>query len=290
MISILPDFNSIFRICDWIELYILCDSSRLSKSKLINMLNANGIGSTDDVHSTEVLVADIHSELERRERMMGDNPIFTLDDNQVVRRNGHTWEDVPEYVMCLVFSLQGVKKIKGDEDGTKLFERIGKDVIASYLDGNAIVLGFPNSMSLNAQIEELAVKTNEIKSQDRCPANTDKDKGVDIIGWKEHKDGRNNQIVLLIQVAAGYHWNMKKAVSKKAWRDFVMWSADLNIGILVASTLDEIRFQKANDDYNLVFDRIRIFISLYRRNLTIDNALRLLVKDWCVKELNFEAA
>lgn len=284
MISIPPDYNSVVQVCDWIELYILCDSLRLSKSKLIRILNSNG------VNSTEVLIADVYSELERRQKMMGVNPAFIIDANQIIKRNGLVWNDIPEYAMCLIFSLQGVKKIKGDDDGTKLFERISRDVIASYLDGEAIVLGFPNNTNLNKQIESFALKSFETKSVDRKPANTDKDKGVDIIGWKPHKDERSNQIVLLIQAAAGYHWNLKKAVSTAAWRDFIKWSALVNIGIIVASTLDEIKFEKARDDYNLVFDRIRIYISLYQRNLAIDDSLRDLVKEWCKKELNIAAA
>ncbi|TNJ46367.1 hypothetical protein KFZ70_13090 [Tamlana fucoidanivorans] len=276
----LPDFNSISQICDWIELYILCDSTRLSKSKLNNLLNSYG------VYGTDVLITDVMAELSRREFMMGEGSAFRIDNRGVIRRNGYIWEDIPEYVMCLIFSLQGVKKIKGDDDGTKLFERIGKDVIASYLDGKAIVLGFPNDTGLNQQLIDFSIASNEIKSKDRNPANTDKDKGVDIIGWKSHSDKRNNQIVLLIQAAAGYHWNLKKAISKNAWRDFILWSAPFNIGIIIVSTLDEIKFEKARDDYDNVFDRIRIFIALYKKNHTIDNELRQLVREWCVKELN----
>jgi len=284
MISILPDFNNNIQICDWIELFILCDSNKLSRSKLDRILRSNG------VYDNNVLIDDILTELKRRQNMMGENSSFIIDENDIIKRNHYTWEDIPEYVMCLIFSLQGVKKIKDDDDGTKLFERISKDVIASYLDGEAIVLGFPNNIGLNNQIIEFAKKSNEIKSQDRLPVTTDKDKGVDIIGWKSHNDGRSNQVVLLIQAAAGFHWNLKKPVSKNVWRDFIMWSAPFNIGIIVASTLDEIKFSKARDDYDLVFDRIRIFISLYKKNLEIDNALREAVKEWCVKELNFEAA
>lgn len=284
MISILPDFNSVAQTCDWVELYILCDSIKLSKSQLNRILNSNGI------HASDVFIADTFAELNRRQHMMGENSTFILDEHDIVKRNSYTWEDIPEYVMCLIFSLQGVKKIKGDEDGTKLFERIAKDVIKSYLDGHAIVLGFPNEKSLNEQLIDFEIQSNEIKSKDRIPANTDKDKGVDIIAWKPHMDGRSNQLILLIQAAAGYHWNLKKPISEHAWRDFFMWSAKINIGIIVAGTLDEIDFGKARDDYNLVFDRVRIFISLYRRNLPIDNSLRQLVKSWCTKELNLEAA
>ncbi|NND25035.1 MAG: hypothetical protein HKO00_03325 [Flavobacteriaceae bacterium] len=244
------------------------------------MLNSHG------VYGTDVLITDVLAELSRREFMMGEGSPFRIDKRGVIRRNGYVWEDIPEYVMCLIFSLQGVKKIKGDDDGTKLFERIGKDAVASYLDGEAIVLGFPNDTGLNQQLIDFSVASNEIKSKDRNPANTDKDKGVDIIGWKSHMDRRSNQIVLLIQAAAGYHWNLKKAISKNAWRDFILWSAPFNIGIIIVSTLDEIKFGKARDDYDYVFDRIRIFIALYKKNLIIDEELRKLVHAWCLKELN----
>lgn len=286
MISIEPDFNSIARTCDWIELYILCDSEKLSKSKFRRILTNYG----NDVSDT--FIADTFAELHRRQKMMGEDSVFMLAADDIIKRSRYGWEDVPEYVMCLIFSLQGVKKIKGDEDGTKLFERIGRHVISAYLDGEAIVLGFPNpdGKNLNEQLIDFATQSNEIKSKDRVPANTDKDKGVDIIGWKPHFDGRENQVILLIQAAAGYHWDLKKPISENAWRDFFMWSAPINKGIIIAGTLDEINFRKAKDDYDLVFDRIRIFISLYKRNLKIDNVLRELVKGWCTKELNIEAA
>tara|TARA_R110001606_G_scaffold49559_1_gene124941 strand:+ start:674 stop:1528 length:855 start_codon:yes stop_codon:yes gene_type:complete len=284
MINLLPDFNSIVQICDWIELSILCNSSRLSRAKLTSVLNSNG------VYGTDVLIADVMAELERRKQMMGKESSFTIDGRGVVRRNGYIWSDIPEYVMCLIFSLQGVKKIKGDDDGTKLFERIGRDAVASYLDGDAIVLGFPNHKGLNDQLIDFEKISNETKSKDRNPANTDKDKGVDIIAWKSHLDGRSNQVVLLIQAAAGYHWNLKKPVSKNVWRDFILWSAPFNIGIIVACTLDEKKFKDARDDYDLVFDRIRIFNALYKKKLNIDDELRGLVHKWCVKELDLNVA
>ncbi len=283
MLNIFPDFSSVRQTCDWIELYILCEAEKLSKSELRKFITSYG----DD--DSDVHIADIFAELKRRQSMMGQNSAIVLDELDIVRRNNYIWKDIPEYVMCLIFSLQGVKKIKGDDDGTKLFERIAKDVIKSYLDGEAIVLGFPNNMSLNQQLIELEARCYETKSKDRIPASTDKDKGVDIIGWKSHLDGRNNQVVLLIQAAAGYHWNLKKPISKPVWRDFIMWSADLNIGIIVAGTLDEIEFKKARDDYNLVFDRIRIFISLYKRNLSIEESLRTSVIHWCIKELELNS-
>lgn len=280
MISIAPDYKNVTQVCDWLEMFILCDSLFMSKSKLQSILVNNGVSNED------TFIADVFSELDRRQRMMGDSSVFSLDENDVMRRNGKTWRDVPEYVMCLIFSLQGVKKIKGDDDGTKLFERVGKCAIESYLDGRAILLGFPNDCDLNTQIEEFCKESNEIKSKDRIPASTDKDKGVDIIGWKPHNDGRSNQVVLLIQAAAGYHWGLKKPVSKNVWSDFIRWSAPFNIGIILAGTLDEISFSKARDDYDLVFDRIRIFISYYLKRLTIDPDLQNAVIKWCEKELN----
>jgi len=278
MISILPDFGSVSQVADWLELSILYDERAISKAKIISLFSDN------NKHDQEQTIDSALSELERRQAMMGNSPPFCIENN-AIKRSTYTWEDIPEYVMCLIFSLQGVKKIKEDDDGTKLFERVSKDAVKFYLGGEAIVLGFPSEDRLNQQLKELAALTNEKKSEARSPLSTDKDKGVDIIAWKSHKDGRSNQIVLLIQAAAGYHWNLKKPISEIAWSEFMFWSAKFVRGIIIATTLDEIKFVKARDDYNMIFDRVRIYRALMYEG-TRDTSLSEEVKVWCQKELN----
>lgn len=278
MISILPDFGSVNQVADWLELSILYDGKAISKAKIISLFNDN------NRHDQETTIDSVLSELERRQAMMGDRPPFRVENN-TIKRSEYTWKDIPEYAMCLIFSLQGVKKIRGDEDGTKLFERISKDAVKFYLGGEAIVMGFPNAVNLNQQLVELAEQANETKSKEREPLPTDKDKGVDIIAWKPHKDGRSNQIVLLVQAAAGYHWDLKKPISKVAWSEFMKWSAKCIFGIIIPTTLDEIKFAKARDDYNMIFDRVRIYRALMYEG-TRDTGLMGEVKRWCQKELN----
>lgn len=272
----IPDINSISRIADWIELQLILSKKSLSKSKITTLLKNSGEDPSEEI------IDSIISELRRREYLYPSNYHFILNGN-IVEPLIH-WKEIPELMMCLIFSIRGVVKKRNKKDGTKLFEILSKYAIEGYLNGEAEVVGFPNKSKLSQQIKEISRKMNEMQGT-RIPRPKDKDKGVDIIAWKTHGDSRCNQIVLLLQCGAGIHYGLKKPISLTAWKEFINWSACPSIGIIIPTILKEDEWTEVRDDYNLIFDRVRI-IHAFKKNNPIEEELKNKIIQWCEEQLN----
>jgi hypothetical protein len=267
----LPDTSNIEDIADWVEYYIISKNEVLSKAKIGRLLEI------DDNVLDSVL-----NELHTRLSLYGVISPFNIKDANLIPRT--RWDNSPELALCLIFSSFGVRKRKGEDDGTKLFERLCKEAIVGYLCGEAEVIGFPNVEELKQQIRDLSVKTYE-KLGSRSPRPVDKDKGVDIIAWKPHNDGRDNQIVLLLQCGAGKYFRTKKAISIAAWNDFINWSAEPIKGIMVPCIVSKDDWVEIRDDYNMIFDRVRILRAVHKMKYT-DKHLKREMLEWCRDQLN----
>lgn len=270
-----PHTNSIDSLADWAEWYVASRGESLSKAKLASMLASMPTTADEEDIDSALL------ELARREQLYGPARPFGLEGDiisPVIR-----WQDRPEYMMCLIFSIEGVRKAKGKNDGTKLFERLSREAALAYLNGRAEVIGFPNASALVKQIKDLATSTGE-RLGDRVPKPKDKDKGVDVVAWKGYGDKRDNQIVLLLQCGAGFHFDTKKPISVVAWREFIRWSACPVQGIMVPVVISIDDWLETRDDYNLIFDRVRIHLALHGREPS-DPDLRAEIKTWCVSKL-----
>ncbi|MFH0991445.1 MAG: hypothetical protein V1799_15670 [bacterium] len=268
--------ESIHSLADWCEYLVASNQHELSKAKITSLLSTKQSGIDEDK------VDSILSELDRRIVLYGSRSPYTISNNILIPNTN--WKDCPEYMMCLIFSLTGVVKIKGQNDGTKLFENLSREVIISYLGGEAEVIGFPNSTSLTKQIENISKNSNEQLGQ-RKPKPKDKDKGVDIIAWKSHGDTRDNQLVILLQSGAGMHFDSKKPISITAWHEFINWSANPIPGIIIPIIVPTDEWIEVRDDYNLIFDRARILRALTNRQF-INRELRPQILAWCNSRIN----
>ena len=267
----LPDTNSIYSMADLIEFRVIHGNKPMSKAKMASLLRSY----VPDLQADTV--DSVIGELERRCHLYGKSTPFAMDGDRidpVIK-----WEKTPELLICLIFSLKGVRKQKGIDDGTKLFERLSNEAEKLYLGGKAEVVGFPNKNNLIKQIAAIAEKTSESIGP-RKPNPKDKDKGVDIIAWKPHGDNRHNQIVLLLQCGAGINSSDKKPISVRAWREFINWSADPIPGIVIPHIVSIEGFTELRDDYNLIFDRVRIYKAVYKKPLH-DTTLRKQILNWC---------
>ena len=267
----LPDTNSPCAMADLIEFRVIHEQKPMSKAKMAAVLQSY-------VPDLQVDTVDsVIGELERRCHLYGKSTPFAIDRDRITPLI--KWEKTPELLMCLIFSLNGVRKKRGIDDGTKLFERLSNEVVRSYLGGEAEVIGFPNENGLIKQLQSISKKTGEGIGQ-RKPRPKDKDKGVDIIAWKPHGDDRPNQIVLLLQSGAGIHSSQKKPISVRAWHEFINWSADPIPGIIIPHIVSIEGFTELRDDYNLIFDRVRICKAVYNKTLS-DTSLRKQILTWC---------
>ncbi len=272
----LPDLTSIERIADWVELSVIYKNKTFSKAKIFSLLRNSG----DDVD--EGTVDSIISELIRRSKLYGDASPFVVEGKCI--KPIVNWKKSPEIVMCLIFSIYGVRKRRKRDDGTKLFERLSGEAVMLYLDGSAEVIGFPDKKKLEEQITNISLKTCEKKGA-RCPRPQDKDKGVDIIAWKPHGDKRPNQIILLVQCAAGINFEQKRSISLVAWSEFINWAVPPMQGISIPCIPSNDSWIQIRDYYHLIFDRVRIFRAVHSSNLS-DTRLRREVIKWCQDNLN----
>jgi len=275
------------QIADYLELYVLFKNKPLSKSQIMNILENAGIISTAEGEEREYIetiaegiVDSTLNELERRQILFGDDTPFSIENNRIIPQIN--WKNYPELIMCLIFSIKGVEKKRGRDDGTKLFEKVSKEVAKHYLNGDAELIGFPNKISLKKQIDKLAEKMNE-RIGLKIPKSTDKDCGVDIIAWKSHNDKRSNQIVLLLQCGAGIHVFKKREIPEKKWKDFINWSADFCKGIIIPIIVKEDDWDSVRE-YNLIFDRIRIHKILKSKGYQTQLKDELI--NWCINKLN----
>lgn len=268
----LPDTDSVGAIADWIELLVFRSGKTISKTKISSLVRSL----SDEVPEDKIDSAII--ELERRIQLYGIDSPFIVSKNLVTPKKD--WGELPEYAMCLLFSLYGAEKAG---EGTKLFERMCCVALKNYLSGEAITLGFPNEKSLSETIVSLVKDLNEPPGG-KEPTVHDKDRGVDVVGWKSHGDKRNSQIVVLLQCAAGLHWRTKKRVPVNSWRQYIHWGVDPIPGIGITKIVESEKWDQDVADYELIFDRARLFKHYYS-HLDKDDRLRAQVNKWCDKRI-----
>ena len=132
MISI-PNPDSSFKVADWVELFVATEEDLISKAKLTHLIEkASG------QEPNESFICDVWRELKTREKRYGVSP-FTIDQFAMESKDGFSFKNA--YIACLIISLFGAgEKTKG---ATKLFERLTCAAIKRYLNGEAMVFGWP---------------------------------------------------------------------------------------------------------------------------------------------------
>jgi hypothetical protein len=276
-----PDVNHNPKIADWVELYITYNNRPLSKATLIKEIQKEASDLTyDDI---EPIADTVFMELIQRVKFYGPACPYQINGNTATPK--FKWSDFPEHTMCLIFSLYGVIKTKGNNDGTKYFEQVSNVAIKSFYNCDTMVLGFPNKSNLVGQVGEFIKRSLEIQGH-KSPRPKDKDKGVDIIAWKSFEDNRNNQLIMFIQCGAGYHFGQKKPIDITGWRRIIDFRVDPMTGIAIPGLVnDNNTWEDLSNVYKIVFDRPRIIKNLFGSPY-VDNDLRKKLKTWCRKRLN----
>ena len=203
----IPDPSDREGIADWAELFLAYTKGNLSKSELGAYIEASS-GSEAD----EVLIDSAWQELEFRQFLYGQSPPFLVERN--ILRCVIKWEEIPEYMTCLIFALEG-----NPEDSLSsgiLFERITEQAVNNFLKCKSLRTGFPNKIP----VKEIARAINEKFNYEYPSYRQDRD--LDIVAWKDFGDKRSSQIALLIQCAAGHNWKSKlKDLNVDAWRKYI---------------------------------------------------------------------
>jgi hypothetical protein len=276
-----PNFDYTDKIADWVELYVLLYNRQISKSMLVKTISREYPELDDDY--IEPIVDSVFNELEMRLKQYGIVNHYQVSGKNILPLI--KWSDFPELTMCLIFSLYGVVKEKGKNDGTKYFELLSNIAIKSFFACESMVLGFPTKSNLSTQINTFITVSSENKGH-KPPRPSDKDKGVDIIAWKPFADKRNNQWLLFMQCGAGLHFNAKKPMNINGWKRIIDFAVDPMTGIAIPALInDQNLWEDISDYYRIIFDRARLIKNIFN-SPHIDPSLRKKIKNWCNSRLN----
>lgn len=263
----IPDPSSIEIVSDWIELNVILEKESISKAAI----SAKIEGDSGD-EPTDAFISNIWDEMNKRMTLYGIHPPFITEPDEITPNL--VWEDNPEYLMCLILALTG--NPSNPTPAGKLFERISKDAIKNYLNGEAVVFGHPSQYT----VSQLCELTNEGFKRE-LPANYN-DRGLDVLAWKPFGDNRGNQIIIMMQCAGGANWTSKTGdVVLRAWTEkYITFGCFPTRGFSTAVTISEKEiFEEVSFETNLLFDRPRLIKNLIGQ--PVEGELRNEILDWC---------
>jgi hypothetical protein len=274
----IPNPDSVEGMADWIELMLMAEEGQLSRADV-----SNSIEQTVGTEASEAFISSVWRELDYRGSLYS-TASFALSAHTIEAQTAARTRS--DYLTCLVLSLFGVQ---GDAQlPGKLFERITREAVRNYVDGEAMVFGWPfdphqgtDEPAIMRKVREMA----ELLSEDfyETPATGFKDRGLDVVGWCPHADKRSNQVIVLLQCAAGHNWRQKLPVPLDAWREYIHWAAIPMIGFAVPCVVGRQVWHDASKEKGLLFDRIRI-MNLLEHGIE-EQALRDEVDAWVQGEL-----
>lgn len=261
------DSNSISGVADWVELVVALNKQPMAKAEVSSKIE----GAIGDEPSDSFL-SDVWDELDTRMNYYGVHPPFIVEPLDIVPNID--WEENPEYPMCLILALTG--NPSNPTPTGKLFERICREAIKNYLNGEAIVFGFPSPHT----VQSICDLTYEIFKRN-LPANF-KDRGLDVLGWKPFGDKRGNQVIILMQCAGGLNWYTKTGdIVQRAWTEKYMTFGCTPVrGFSTAIAItDTEMFEEVSFETDLLFDRPRIINNVL--SFELEGNLRTEILDWC---------
>ena len=137
------------------------------------------------------------------------------------------------YLFCLLTSTIRDARITGNiaalqQSMSNHFQAIATDAAAGVLNGQAISFGFPrpSGLGFRAALVEASRQMRLGRPLETPPLHSkrqEKDAGIDVIAWRDFRDGRPSKLVLLGQVASGHNWK-EKSVKNDTYRFFGWFS------------------------------------------------------------------
>ena len=249
------------REIEWLELNLLKNNRNLSKSTICSL-------SGEDETIVDEWINILNSRIN-----LYKQPIYSISNN-IITPN-YSWDQIPEYFLCVYYAFNGANDYSG---GTGLFEKISAQALKNFLNGEVFILGFPAGKTFNEYLDDIG----NICFEDRIlPAHYSyKDDGVDVVGYKSFDDKRSSNLYVLLQCAAGKHWDAKKPINMNNWGLYIRWHRENIIqSISTVDFVENTRWNKRTSTFGMLIDRLRIYNFLYEKN--VDPTLRQEVTNWC---------
>lgn len=262
--------TSVNNVADWVEFYVSYLQESISKAELSGAIERSKGNEPD-----EDFIVSVWNELQTRQQLYGENPPFEVARRLINPRG--KWEDFPEYMACLIFSLEGNPNTDAEPavGAGKLFERISLIAVKHYLRGEGFIYGYPAEQN----VEQMAILMNERFMY--LPPTYRKDRNLDIFAWKAFGDNRTSQTVLLVQCAAGANWKDKLTeLNLAAWSKYIHFGASPSKGFAMSKALTETeRWEEAATDAGVLFDRTRLYRNILEAD--DDDELKKELREWC---------
>ena len=215
-------------MCDWIEASVLFDQA-LSISDIVDVLIEEEIYNEQDFAGESV--KNCWAELRRRARWMGPGyPLQLLAKR--IRAADSDWQENASYTFCLLLSLAEHYDWWTDEFG---YDYNDQGAFFEDLVHHSMQTAFPgweffqtgwtraNTLGLSAVVTEVAQRVGEnIGDLPLWDESTSKEMGLDLLAYRGFGDGRQGNIVYLIQCASGADWKHKlKTPDLGVWRSLI---------------------------------------------------------------------
>lgn len=239
------------RLADWLEASVLADGVEVSKSELMEELQANGLAlpaeesfgeDTDELgldpdeqpeDALQRLADDVVAECRKRATRLDSSYPFALDFDLVSLR------DVPidSYAFLLVADLgHHYPTLKDalvpDSRSGRLMEKV-VEAAAKGVFGHSQRFGWPKEpdwpTSINDRIGRLADELGlVVDALDGKTDAADNDRTLDVVGLLRLENPYDATLVVLVQCAAGKNWKSKLGdPSIAAWQNLLQWRSML---------------------------------------------------------------
>ena len=292
----LPSENKEHLYADFIELKTLLSPTNVwvtisnvidhyNDEKNLSEQNLNDLQKTDEDDKLKSKFETYFKLIEYRSSFLEGTYPFCIEQNKIQLKE--TLNDKHYFYLYLLIA-SNLNYFKSSQNQiTKDFEKISEEVLKNYLNGNIIPLGENSTLKGNTKekLQNIAKTLNITVREDeinKISNNANKDKGVDLIGFKPFKDKISNMIIILSQCACGKEW-YKKTNETKRYEHFLDFYKLLPIhamfipyGLLISEN-DFEQSEELKD--RLVFERMRILEYAKNFNFVENPNMKKMIND-----------
>ena len=268
------------RFADWAELQILYSGDRgIALESIRTEADVEGLlgeqeNSDISIMPNEVsehVVAEAVREIERRTANGGRGYPFRRHGDRLELRPGvHRWTP---YSFCLMVCDRDYWT--GSDPSTTMFEHIASTALQSYLQGRAIRFGAPRDalpQKIEIALDELSDLTGDSRISVYPVQPTDKDLGLDVVGWKDFVDAQTSKVLVYMQCATGEDWECKRGDLdlEGRWRQIISWTTPPVKALAIPYVIPPGREWRRATPGLLLMDRLRISSVLPATSISID--------------------
>lgn len=280
--------------CDWIEGSILFLDEKLSLSDVTDVLLEEEI--YEEQSFAREMVMNGWTELEKRQRHIGDSCIFSIDTRWIKRK--FEWQKSPAQAFCVLLSLATyydwwISEFGSDysEQG-ELFELLTKESLEAQFN-NWIVYqtGWTrsNTSTLRQVVDEVRTRLCEEEGRfSLWDSSNAKESGLDLVWYRSFPDNRTGLPVFLVQCASGANWRSKlKTPDLDVWGDMIRFAAKPKRAFSVPfSFLDNQFLQSCVLNQGVLLDRCRLLSASQHNTHWMSQHLQERMVTWINHRIN----